>query len=62
MNKQPAEVHKYWIQTIIAEGSDELNAWEADFVMATKMTLDTGQRISDKQEAVIEKIYERITS
>ena len=61
MNKYETEVHKYWIKTILSEGSDDLTEWEADFVMATRMTLQNGQPISDKQEAVIEKLYEKIT-
>lgn len=61
MNKHDKEVHKYQVRTILAEGSDDLSDYEADFIMATKMTLDHGHTITDKQEAFIERLYERIT-
>ena len=62
MNKQPTEVHKYWLQTIESEYSDDLNEWEANFVVSMRMKLGHMKApLSDKEEAALERLYEKAT-
>lgn len=62
MNKHDIEVHKYWLKTIESEYSDSLNDWEADFVVSMRMKLNHMQaKLTDKEEAALERLYEKAT-
>lgn len=62
MNKQPLEIHQYWLRTIESEYSDDLNEWEANFVVSMRTKLNHMKTsLTDKEEAALERLYEKAT-
>lgn len=60
MNKNETTVHKYWLTTILTE-AHTLNDWQRDFLGNIRFHLDNGRPITDKQEASLEQLYEKVT-
>lgn len=51
------EVLKDWVQTIIDEASDDLNAWELKFISDMETKLANGWFITQAQQEKLESIY-----
>ena len=62
MNKQTTDIHKYWVETILTEASDDLTDWEKNFIGDMKIRLDNSWALTDYQEAKLEQIYTAKTS
>lgn len=61
MNKETTELHKYWVKTIQTEGLSLLSEWEEKFFNDIEIIIHNGWSISDRQEEVLERIYEKVT-
>lgn len=55
MTKEP-QVIEHWINMVNIEGRD-LTKWEEDFMFSITEQWAARKSISDKQEAVLERIY-----
>ena len=55
------EVYKSWVQAIIDEASDELNAWEMKFIADMETRLACGGSLTESQAKKLEQIYSEKT-
>jgi hypothetical protein len=55
MTKDPSVI-EYWIDTINNDGIN-LTKWELDFMESITEQFNKYHKISDKQEAIVERIY-----
>jgi hypothetical protein len=51
------EIWQYWIDTIIDEASDNLTAWDLNFVSNMETYLTNGRPLTQRQEEILERIY-----
>jgi len=49
-------LHNHWIEIIETEGKN-LSKWEQDFIQSLRDRIDTGRSLSEKQAAILERIY-----
>lgn len=54
-------VYQDWIDSIFDEAENELSDWERNFLDSIQQQLNRSGRLSQKQEAVLEKIYSALT-
>jgi len=54
---RPREILQSWIDAIKDEASDSLTDWENDFMDNIENQLDAHGQLSERQEAVLERIY-----
>jgi hypothetical protein len=59
---QSIEVYRHWVDTIIREAQDKLTVWETEFVDNMDTTLTMRINLSEKQAAILERIYAEKTS
>lgn len=48
--------HEGWLETIERDGRN-LTTWEQEFVESLRERVDRGQTLSEKQAAILERIY-----
>jgi len=51
------DVYKSWVDAILDEASDDLNAWETDFVDSIGERLVSGRNLTEAQAEKLEAIY-----
>lgn len=54
---QPKEVIQSWIDTLLAEASDELSDWESDFIESCQRGINKYGNLTEKMENTLENIY-----
>lgn len=52
---------KYWLDTIVNEGTDKLNDWEDTFIESILERMSKGEDLTSKQADQLEKIYNKVT-
>ena len=60
--QQPFEVLLQWVEAIIVEASDDLNAWETNFINDIQIRIVNQWSLTQRQEEILEKIYTEKTS
>lgn len=54
--------HRAWVQALTDNRSRELTEWEESFVASVARHIEAGRFLSDKQAAILERIYAEKTA